>query len=255
MSLGRHVALAVILPAMAACGQPPENVAPDARAPSEAAQALFETLEQEPATSDAPLGLTAEQNVFMDESIARDSKPGEVVADWQNEGMSQRALLATRPGNATALMLEATSRTGLYRIYPGDPAIETLIPRRWVPVGRYGERRESAIMQIEVAQLSPKVIAVARIGIERLGNATCPLHNSMVFYADPAVPASQRDVLALAFQLHVRPEADRLALCAVWEESGRGLYRTRFFNRAGHRIPQLDANPIAFRVVPRAPFP
>lgn len=261
MTLPRGWALVALLLAapLAACGQPPasgaRNGPVDLRAPSAEAQALFEALRERPATSDAGLGLTPEQIARMDKAISGSSTLGEAVANWQNEGLSQRALLATRPGGAAAYMLEGTLPSGPFRIYPGDPPIDSLIPAQWVPVGRYGERRESAVIQVEIARLSPKVVEVSRIGIEEVGNATCYLHASTVFYADPAVPASQRDILELGFQLRAAPEIHRLAVCALWEERAPGAYDPRYFDRSGHRMPQLDAESRTFIILPRAPFP
>jgi hypothetical protein len=190
----------------------------------------------------------------MDAIIAGATRRGEAVANWQNEGLSQRALVAARPGGAAAQMFEATISSGLYRIYPGDAPIASLIPAQWVPVASYGARREGGVIRIEIARLSPKVTAVARIGVEEVGNATCHLHAFAVFYADPAVPASQSDVIGLGFHLRAMAESHRLALCTLWEEGAPGAYRPRFFDRSGHRIPQLDAQTRTFRIVPRAPF-
>ena len=261
MTLPRRWALAALLLAApaAGCGQPPasgtRNAATDVRAPSPEAQALFETLRDHPATSAAPLGLTPEQNARIDTALAEGSMRGERVPDWQNQGLSQRALVATRPGGASAQMLEGSMPSGPYIIYPGDPPIDSLIPAQWVPVAYSGARQESGVIQVEIAQLSPKIVGVARIGVEEVGNATCHLHAYTIFYADPAVPASQRDILALGFHLRAAPEIHRQALCAVWEERAPGVYGVRFFDRSGHRVPQLDARSITFEILPRAPFP
>lgn len=252
MTLRRRWALTALLSAaaVAACGQPPPSGTQDAKA-----HALFEALRERPATGDVRLGLTPEQTARMDAVIASTLRRGETVANWQNEGLSQRALLASRPGGAAAQMLEGTTPDGPYRIYPGDPPIESLIPAQWVPVGRYGEPREGGVIQIEIIRLSPKVVGVARIGLEEVGNATCHLHIYAIFYADPAVPASQRDVIALGFQLRALPEVHRQALCAVWEERAPGAYGPRYFDRSGRRIPQLDAQGRTFRIARRTPFP
>jgi hypothetical protein len=190
----------------------------------------------------------------MDALIARATRPGEAVANWRREGLSQRALVAARPGGAAAQMFEATISSGLYRIYPGDAPIASLIPAQWVPVASSGARREGGMIRLEIARISPKLVGVARIGFEEVGNATCHLHAYTIFYADPAVPASQIDVIELGFHLRALRESHRLALCTHWEERAPGAYRPRFFDRSGRRIPQLDALATTYRIVPRAPF-
>ena len=244
-------ALLLAAPAAAAPVQPPASVPP----PNARAHALFEALGERPATSDVQMGFAPEQTAQMDAVIVRSFVRGETVADWRNQGVSQRALIAARPGGAAALMFERTTPFGIHRIYPGDPPIDSLIPAQWILVGRHGERGEGGVSQVEIAHISPKVIMISRIGLEPFGNASCRLRGHVLFFADPAVPASERDVIALGIHLRAQPEVDRQGVCAVFEERAPGAYASRYFDRSGRRLPQLDAGSGIHRIRPRAPFP
>ena len=261
MRLLRCWALAALLLAApaAAPGQPPasgtQDIPAEVLAPNAEMEAIFESLRERPATGDTLAGITPEQAAPMDAIIAPLFMRGETVADWQNQGVNVRALIAGRPGGATAQMFVGTAPFGPYRIYPGDAPIDSLIPAQWVLIGRHGERREGGVMQVEIARISPKVIMIERVGLEELGNATCRLHGQSLFYADPAMPASEMDLIALVMSLRLLPEMHRQALCAVLEERAPGAYGSRYFDRSGRRVPQLDTQSVTLRLAPRAPFP
>ncbi len=255
----RRLALVIsLLTATAgASGQAPEAaqpIPPEVLAPSAEAQAQVEALRANPATGDLLAGLPAEQTAPMDTIIAELFRRGEAVADWQRRGVNIHAMLATLPGGASAHMTESMSQFGPIRAYLGDPHVESLIPGNWFLVARYGERREGGVIQTFVARLSPKIIMVARSGIEALGNANCPLHTQTMFYADPAVPASQMDIVAIVLTLRTLPRYDRERACSVIEENSPGVFTTRYFDREGRRLPGHDANDMPFRIVPRATF-
>lgn len=261
MTLLRRWALAALLLAApaAAPGQPSasatQDIPAEVLAPSAEVEAMFEALRERPATGDTLAGLTPEQAAPMDAIIGPLFTRGETVADWQDQGVNLRALIAARPGGAAAQMFEGTAPFGPYRIYPGDAPVASLIPAQWVLVGSIGERGEGGAIQVEIARISPKVIMIERIGLEELGNATCRLHGHALFYADPAVPASEMDLMALMMGLRTLPEIHRQALCAVSEERAPGAYGTRYFDRSGRRLPQLDTQSVTLTITPRAPFP
>jgi len=152
-------------------------------------------------------------------------------------------------------MTEATSPFGPYRVYPGDLPIESVVSRDWFLVGRHGERREGGTISIQIGRMSPKLILVTRVGEEELGNASCTLHLQTFLYADPALPASEMDQIALIMTLRLLPQLDRQPACIVSEETGPGLYRPRHYDREGRRLVGQDENGMPFRIVPRAPFP
>jgi len=92
-------ALALAAPA-AASAQAPETQAipPQVLTPNADAQALFETLRQQPATGDLLAGMTAEQTAPIDALNAELFRRGETVADWQRQGVNMRTVLAALPG-------------------------------------------------------------------------------------------------------------------------------------------------------------
>jgi hypothetical protein len=166
-----------------------------------------------------------------------------------------QAVLAALPGGADAHMSESTTEFGPYRVYPGDPPIGALVPHNWFLVGRHGERRDGGTISIHIGRISPKIALVSRIGAEQVGNASCTLHTQTFLYADPAVPASQMDQIAVVLTMRSLPLLDRQPSCIVAEESGAGLYRPRHFDREGRRLIEQDENGLPFRIVPRAPYP
>jgi hypothetical protein len=80
----RRLALAALVLAApaAASAQAPDSQAipPDAFAPDAQAQALFETLRQQPVTGDLLAGLSAEQTAPIDNIVATIFRRGETVA-------------------------------------------------------------------------------------------------------------------------------------------------------------------------------
>lgn len=238
--------------------QPPasqtQQIPPDALTPNAEAQALFEMLRAQPATGDFLAGMTAEETAPVDTIIADQFRRGETVADWQSRGVNLQAVIAALPGGPDAHMSEGTGPFGPYRVYPGDPPIESLIPREWFLVGRHGERRDGGSMGVQIARISPKVIMVTRGGGEEVGNASCSLHMQTFLYADPAVSASEMDQIAVVMTMRMLPEFDRQPICTIAEENGQGVYLVRNFDREGRRIVGQDASNVSFRIVPRAPY-
>ena len=188
----------------------------------------------------------------MDSIIAEQFRRGETVADWQRRGVNIYARLAAMPGGAGAYMSESTTQFGQVRTYLGDPTRESLIAGNWFTIARHGERREGGVISTLVARLSPKIIMVARSGSEMLGNANCPLHTEVLLYADPAVPASQMDVVAVVMTLRGLARYGREVVCSVTEENTPGVFTTRYFDREGRSLPGHDALDMPFRIVPRA---
>jgi hypothetical protein len=199
--------------------------------------------------------MTAQETAPVDTIIAEQFRRGETVADWQRQGVNMQAVLAALPGGADAHMSEGVGDFGPYRVYPGDPPIESLIPREWFLVARHGERRDGGTIGIQIARISPKLIMVARVGGEELGNASCTLHMQTFLYADPAVSASEMDQIALVMTMRMLPEFDRQSFCTIAEEREPGVYLVRNFDREGRRIVGQDANGLSFRIVPRASYP
>lgn len=234
--------------------QPEPTIPPEVLAPNAEAQAVFETLREHPATTDFMAGLTPEQAAPVDAIIAGMFTRGETVPDWQHHGVNIQAVLAALPGGPNAYMSEATGQFGPYRVYPGDPSVESLIPQDWFLIGRHGDRRDGGAIGIQVGRISPKVIMVMRVGAEELGNASCTLHMQTFLYADPAVSASEMDTIAVAMTMRMLPELDRQLFCVVAEANGPGIYLIRNFDREGRRMIGQDASDLSFRIVPRAPF-
>jgi hypothetical protein len=248
--LGTPVGLCAQSPASAPAPTPPEALLPNPEA-----RAFFEALRAQPATGDFLAGMTAEETAPVDTIIAEQFRRGETVADWQRLGVKIQAVLAALPGGANAHMSEGAGEFGPYRVYPGDPPIESLIPREWFLVARHGERRDGGTIGIQIGHISPKVIMITRVGAEELGNASCTLHMQTFLYADPAVSASEMDQIALVMTMRALPVFDRQPFCSIAEERGPGLYLVRNFDREGRRIVGQDANGLSFRIVPRAPYP
>ena len=255
-------ALLLTAPATA-CDQPPtplvqhparEQPARELLAPNAEVQALFERLRERPATDPSALGRSPEQAAQLEPIISDIFQRGELITNWQRQGVGFQRLLAAQPGGAEANMLAGTGPFGRYHVYPGDPAVSSLIPAEWHLVARYGERRDDGRIQVEVVRISPMLIKVERLGLELVGNATCRLHGQIQIFADPAVRASGTDLLALGFDMRAQQELDRHEVCSLAEERAPGVYASRLFDRAGNRLSNAEANLGTFRIVPRASF-
>jgi hypothetical protein len=259
---GALAALLLTAPATA-CDQPPtplvqqparEQPSREALAPNADVQALFERLRERPATDPSALERSPQQAAQLEPVISDIFRRGETVTGWQRQGVGFQRLLAAQPGGAEANMLVGTGPFGRYHVYPGDPAVSSLIPAEWDLVARYGERRNDGRIQVEVVRISPMLVKVERLGLELVGNATCRLHGQILIFADPAIPASRADLTVLGFDMRARQELDRFQVYSIAEEQVPGVYASRLFDRNGSRLSNAEANIGTFRIVPRAPF-
>jgi hypothetical protein len=253
---GWAVAALLLAAPVAAPAQPPApsspEIPPDALTPNADARALFERLAAQPAEGDLFAALDQQALAPMDAVIEQSLARGAQVANWSELGKDLRADLAARAGGTAGNMVEGATPFGLHRIYFSDEPIEGLVPANRVLVGRLGAPFETGIVRMETSQMSPKVILVERIGYVRRGNALCRDRSQSRLYADPAVAASEMDMIAVVITLRMLPRLERHNLCQVFEESQPGSYTLRQFDGLGYRLGGLEG--IApYRIVARVP--
>lgn len=259
----RALALALALLAAApAAAQPAPSERPaipaDALVPNDQARMLFEVLASNVMTDEMvetmireALGGDARP---IDNVIAQALSPGELVANWQSSGIDLLPVVAAREGGLAGQMAEGTGRFGPLFFYFVDGPIEAFVPSEWVLVGRRGAAFSGETVEVGIAHISPKVILAERIAYRRQGNAYCRVRTESRLYADPAVAASEADMIAVIITMRSLAEIERRGMCELVEEAGPGLYRTRLFDEAGHRLAASEG-PETFQIVPRRPVP
>jgi hypothetical protein len=190
----------------------------------------------------------------IEDSIGQILAPGETVSNWQNTGVDPLPVVAAREGGLAGNMVEEAGQFGPSQVYFVDRQIESLVRPEWVLVARRGAPFSGDNIQVAIGRISPKVILAERIAYRRQGNAYCQMRGESRLYADPAVAASQADMIALIITMRSLATIERRGMCEVVEEAGPGRYRTRLFDVEGHRLPAAEG-PETFRIVPRAPYP
>lgn len=256
------IAALALLAAPPAAAQPASPGQPgfpaDTLAPNEQARALFDALPSHVMTDEMvetmireALGGDARP---MDEVIEQILAPGELVSGWQDSGIDLLPVIAAREGGLAGNMAEAAGQFGPTLVYLVDRPIESLVRPEWVLVGRRGGPFSGDNVQVAISHISPKVILAERIAYRRQGNAYCAAQTESRLYADPAVSASEADMIAVMITMRSLATIERRGMCEVVEEVGPGQYRTRLFDVAGHRLPAAEG-PETFRIVPRPPVP
>ena len=254
----RALALALALLAAAQPPPPAEPAIPaDALVPNEQARILFEALPSQvmtDATVEAMIRATGGDAGPMDDVVEQVLAPGEPVPGWQETGIDLLPAIAEREGGLAGNMAEGAGRFGPLFFYFVDRPIDTFIRPEWVLVGRRGEPFSGENVQVGVAALSPKVILAERVAYRRQGNAYCRTRAESRLYADPAVAATEMDVIAVVMTMRSLAAIERRGMCEVVEEAGPGQYRTRLFDEQGRRLTTAEG-PDTFRIVPRRPIP
>jgi len=254
---------ALAAPAGAAQPAQPEQPAPSALppipaevlAPDEEAAAILQSAAERPISLEDMSGVSAEiaasLDAFTDQILAR----GEQVSGWQSLGVDLREAVRARDGGLTANMALGSNEFGFERTYFADEPFDTLVPREWVLIGRHGQPVHGEDVQVEISKIGPKVFLAERVAYRRQRNALCRVRSEARFYADPAVPATQADTIALLFGLRTLPALDRRGYCQVYEEREPGVYVTRSFDSEGYRLPALELILTPIRIVARSPIP
>jgi hypothetical protein len=255
------VAALALLTAASGAAQPaptdPPAIPADALVPNDQARAFFEVLPASPMTDEmlvaamrrVPGGAGTRP---MDDIIERLLAPGEQVPDWQGLGIDLLPVVAARNGGLGGNIAEGSSQFGPVRVYLVDGPLESFLRPEWVLVGRRGSSFSGENVQIQVAQVSPKVIIAERIAYRRRGNAYCRERAESRVYADPGIAASEADMIAVMMTMRSLAMFERHGMCEVVEEVGAGEYRTRLFDVNGRRLPGLESS-ATFRIVPRPP--
>lgn len=232
----------------------PTPVPAEMLAPNEEARALFEALPSNVMTDEMIetmfRSIPAEAARGMDAAVEQILAPGELVPGWRTSGIDLLPAIAARAGGLAGNMAEGDSRFGRARVYFVDRPIESFARPEWVLVARHGAPFSADTVQVMVVPLSPKLTLVERIGYRRQDNAYCQVRAEARFYADPAVAASEADMIALIITMRSFGAIERRGMCEIVEEAGPGEYRTRMFDGEGHRLPAAEGVE-TFRIVAR----
>lgn len=258
------LAALVLLAAVPAAAQPaisdPPPIPADALVPNEEARALFEALPSHVMTDESieatVQAMPADVSRAMDDIVSQALASGELVPGWQETGVDLLPAIAARDGGLAGNMTEGPGQFGPDLVYFVDRPIESLAAPEWVLVGRRGASVSGDHVQTAIGRLSPKVILATRIVYRRQGNAYCQARSEARLYADPAVAASEADMIAVIITMRSLAAIERLGVCEVVEQAAPGQYRTRLFDSAGHRLPAAEGSGSdTFRIVPRRPVP
>lgn len=235
-----------------AASEPPA-IPPETLRPDDDARALFEALRSRILTGDPIAQMPPEWvgpvDALIEESLAR----GEQVPNWRSTGLDLADLVGSRPGGTAGNVLVRTGQFGSDVTYFDDAPLDRFIPPNLVLVARRGEPATGEIVQVEVGHLSPKVVFAERVAYRREGNAYCRAGADTRLYADPEVPASQLDMMAVLITMRSLPALEGMGLCEVIEARGPDGYVTRSFDQAGHRLTGMDDAAETFQIVPRTP--
>lgn len=259
----RAIVAALLLLASPAAAQPaPAGEQPaipaDALVPNEQARTLFEVLPSNVMTDEmvaamfeaVPGGDTRPVDDVIEQVLAR----GERVTGWQESGIDLLPVIAARDGGLAGNMAEGASQFGPMLSYFVDRPIERLVRPEWVLVARRGAPFSDDNVQVAIGYISPKVILAERIAYRRQGNAYCQARAESRLYADPAIGASEADMIVLLMTMRSLWMIQQRGMCEVVEETGPGQYRTRLFDPEGHRLSAAEGQE-TFRIVPRRAFP
>jgi hypothetical protein len=223
--------------------------------PNEEARATFELLETNPPSGDPLAGLPAEEAGPIDAVIRQMALPGEQVTGWPDVGVDLDAIVAARAGGASAAMTSAANPYGVQRTYFADRPIESIVPAGWVLIGRRGDAFEGGSVNIEIGNISPKLIMVMRVDYGRRGRMRCQRRTETRVYSNPNVAATEADSIAYVMTLRLGALIDGMNICFGTEEREPGVYVTRPFDSTGRRLPALDAAQPSFRIASVEPFP
>jgi hypothetical protein len=254
--IGALLLLASPAPAQTDRAAPPQIPA-EALAPSEEARELFDQLPSQPLTAEmvearmGPVGSAAARP--MDAVVEQMLERGEPVPEWQTLGVEVRAVIGARAGGLAGNMSYGEGQFGPSFTYFVDRPIDAFVPASWVLVGRHGapvagEAGED--IQVDIVRISPKVIFAERAVTRRMGNAHCRVRGESRLYADPQVPASEMDLIALVMTMRVLATRDAMSVCIVFIPESGDVYRARNFDAEGRPLPNLDAAQATFRIVP-----
>jgi len=233
--------------------QPPADVPADALVPNEEARTLFETLEENVFTAELMADMPAEAFAPADAIIAQLLAPGEQVPNWQDRGVDLHSIVRAREGGLSGNMTSEPGPFGPMLVYFADQPLGEVVPPEWVLVGRHGEAFEAEIVQVEIEQISPKLVLAERVSYRRQGNALCRVRAESRLYSDPRVAASEMDVIGLFMAMRFLRIFDQRTLCSIIEETSPGQYVARSFDGEGHRLAALDADQQPFRIIGRQP--
>jgi hypothetical protein len=250
------VALALLAP-VPLHSQPAQDAATstvDQPISDEEARALFEAAEAQPLSGAFFAQMPAEITAQFDAGFLEVAAPGERMPGWPDVGTNLDSIVAAREGGAAASMTHSTGPAGILRTYFADRPFEAIVPAGWVLVGQHGERFDGRHINIEAGHMSPKVILLMRVDYSLRGRMRCHERSETRIYANPDVPASDTDAMALISALALATRIDRMGLCYGADEREPGVYVTRYYDREGHRLPELDAQQQPFRILPAEPF-
>jgi len=259
MKRGQVVAVALaLLMASPAPSQPaaePEGIPAEMLAPNEEARAFFENLESSPSPGNVLSDLPAEEAAPMDAFIRQMAAPGEIAPGWPAVGVDLDSIAAAQPGGAAGSMTSATNQFGVQRTYFSDPPIESLLPAGLLLVGEHGQPFAGTGVNIEMGNISPKLLLVTRVDYRRQGAMRCQRQSHTRIYSSPNVVASEMDMMAYLLTLRFAALMDDMDFCFGAEEREPGAYVMRSYDGTGRRLPVMDGAQPPFRFVPAEPFP
>lgn len=237
----------------------PTAIPADALVPDEDARALFEVLSSNAMTDEMLAtmirAMPGEGFRPVDQVIEQTLVPGELVAGWQASGIDLLPVIAALEGGLAGNIVEGSGQFGTDRVYLVDGPFDTFVQPEWVLVGQRGSPFSGDNVHVQVGYMSPKLILVERVAYRRQGNAYCRERAESRLYADPAVVASEFDMIAVMITMRSLAKLEQRGMCEVVEETTPGQYRTRLFDVEGRRLLGMEAQN-SFRIVPRpAPSP
>ena len=223
-------------------------------ASNEEARRYFQTLQSHPLTDEAlERALQLPSIRRIDEAIERRLARGNPIPGWRHLGVDIRGVIASRDGGPAGNMAEEVIQSNPGYTYFVDRPIETFVAPAWLLIGRRGAAVSGENIEVSMIHLSPKVIFIERVAYRREGNAYCRVQADSRLYADPAIPASQADVVQPLYVMRLLAINERIGDCEVTEDLGGGEYRVRHVDPEGRPTPD-DASP-HIRIVPLRLFP
>ncbi|MDQ4087037.1 MAG: hypothetical protein M3177_03335 [Pseudomonadota bacterium] len=223
--------------------------------PDQEAQSFIAALEADPLEGEELDALPAEAMEPMEPFLTAMFERGERVENWQQIGVDIERIVAAREGGLAGNMTEATNPFGVQRTYFTDRPLSSILPPQLRLLARYGPTVAGEGVRLEIANVGPRTLLVMRARYQRQGLARCQVMTETFLYSDPSIAATQADMGSVMLGLVFARRTDALGLCFTVEEREPERYVYRSFDRAGHRLPQLDAGQPPLRIVPFAPVP
>lgn len=239
---------------LARAQQPESSIPPEFLAESEEARNFFASVEAEPVSGDISARMPAELRAGMDGVLRRLLLPGEREDNRRQTGVDLEQVAASRSGGVANNMLYAVGPSGAQHTYYYDADISSLLPPGARLVATQGAPVAGPGINVDIAQVSPKVVMVIRSRYRREGRLRCLEAHSTRLFSLPDPNATLVDMMAVMSTLMVMERLATSGFCFGAEEREPGTYIYRSFDIEGRRLPNLNESQPPMRIVPVAPF-